>query len=62
MALDGTLNGLDVKTNLVQYGKSAEITAEKTFNQKLTIKGDLSMGSGSTVQVRLVLLVNRYLN
>ncbi|XP_037773367.1 uncharacterized protein LOC119569142, partial [Penaeus monodon] len=42
VALEGTLNGLDVKTNLVQLGKSAEITAEKTFYQKLTIKGDLS--------------------
>ncbi|XP_063616052.1 uncharacterized protein LOC134789346 [Penaeus indicus] len=50
VALAGTLNGLDVATNLVQYGKSAEITAEKTFNQKLTIWGDLSMSSGSTVQ------------
>ncbi|ROT81422.1 hypothetical protein C7M84_025424 [Penaeus vannamei] len=48
--LDGTLNGLDVKTNLVQYGKGADITAPKTFNQKLTVKGDLSMSSGSTVQ------------
>lgn len=51
MDLDGTLNGLDVKTNLVQYGKGADITAPKTFNQKLTVKGDLSMSSGSTVQV-----------
>ncbi|XP_027209085.2 uncharacterized protein [Penaeus vannamei] len=48
--LDGTLNGLDVKTNLVQYGKGADITAPKTFNQKLTVKGDLSMTSGTTVQ------------
>lgn len=51
MSLDGTLNGLNVISEFVQYDKTATVTGRKIFLQTVTVKGDLSLVDESTLQV-----------
>ncbi|XP_042241120.1 uncharacterized protein LOC121878774 [Homarus americanus] len=48
--LDGTLNGLKIGTDFVQYGKTATITSRKTFMHNLIIQGDLVVVDEGTIQ------------
>ncbi|XP_045614864.2 uncharacterized protein [Procambarus clarkii] len=48
--LNGTLNGLRIGTDFVQYGKTAVITGRKTFLQNLIVRGNLTVVEEATIQ------------